>query len=154
MNDDQFFKICVDLEPISDGRWPPSSAEWLWCKHVGDDLYRVDNVPIFARAIAVDDVVRARVENDHLEFIEVVAIGGHSTFRVYLFTKGTSLEDEPNLLLWRQLADLGCTYEGYAALPIFAIDVPSREVLNTVKSILVDGENEGIWDYDEGVVRS
>ena len=47
-------KVAVQLPPDS-----PSDKETLWAESVGPDLYRLDNIPFYAKGIALDDIVEA-----------------------------------------------------------------------------------------------
>jgi hypothetical protein len=145
-------KVRVDLSGIVDDGWPPSTAEWLWAEDLGGGLFRIDNVPIFARGISSNDVVRAHKVDDRWEFDEVARDGGHGTFRIML-QRGDSLAGEPAAELWAILSDLGAAYEGYQGGPLFAIDVPPSEVV-AARAVLERGEQLGVWEYEDGNVRS
>jgi Domain of unknown function (DUF4265) len=146
-------KIRVDLTGIAEDGWPPSTAEWLWADYLGDGLFRVDNIPIFARGISNGDIVKATKIGDHWEFERVIEHSPHSTFRVFL-CNNKRLDEEPAIEWWEKLQDLGSTYEGYAGGPLFAIDVPTRAVVDAVKDVLKEAESQGIWEFEEGNVWS
>ena len=48
--------IIVPMEQDEDG-YPPAGSERLWALHVGEGRYRLDNIPFFARVLALGDVV-------------------------------------------------------------------------------------------------
>jgi hypothetical protein len=79
-----YVKVRIDLTPIVEDGWPPSTAEWLWAQDLGDERYCRDNIPVYARGVAVGNIVQVRRDEDILEFAAVVEPGGHSTFRVML----------------------------------------------------------------------
>ena len=127
---------------IEDG-WPPVGSERLWAFHLGDDRYRIDNVPWFVRDLAVADVVRAHVPNPDSNpvFDEVLERSDHVTIRLICFRSGPlggdlarALEPFTALGVYGE----GVTQYGMVALdieakaPLAAIAVASAEVLMTV----------------------
>lgn len=42
-------KILFELEQDEDG-YPPASTETLWASRAGDGLFKIDNIPFFARS--------------------------------------------------------------------------------------------------------
>ena len=150
IGDDELVKIRVDLTGIIDDDWPPSDAEWLWAEPVAADLFRLDNIPVFARGLAYGDIVRAHNAGTHWEFDELTRDGGHSTFRVIL-KKGKLLESGPSAEFWTLLSALGATYEGYQGGPLLAIDVPATSLAAGLE-VLRRGETAGIWEYEDGKI--
>ena len=58
MNEEKHVKICFPLEPDEDG-WPPVTAETLWAVELGGGLFRLDNIPFYARGVSDGDTVSA-----------------------------------------------------------------------------------------------
>jgi hypothetical protein len=75
-----FTKIVVDLP----GHWSGYGGESLWADSVGDDLFRLENIPFHAYGLNYHDIVRAVApsEDRKPEVVEVVEKSGHQTFRI------------------------------------------------------------------------
>lgn len=56
MADENFKKISFELEPDADG-YPPDRRESLWASEEEIGLYRIDNIPFYAKGISSGDVV-------------------------------------------------------------------------------------------------
>ena len=73
---------------------------------------------------------------------EVVARGGHSTYRV--------VGDADRFARrWPTLSAHGCTFER-ANATLVAIDVPPEAAIHDVYRALEAGERAGDWDFEEG----
>ena len=98
-------KIHIDLP----NHWA-IGGESMWAKPLGNDLYRIENVPFYAYGLNFHDIVRATPDSDDQipEIRELIETGGHRTFRV-IFPKGSSREDQSKTL--ESLTDLGVTHE-------------------------------------------
>jgi len=116
------------------------------------DQYELGNVPWFARNVAFGDRVRAELDDDGvLVATERVGWSGRYTIRVI------PLGDEPAQDLVgrviREFAALGASCE--SALPSFrlvALDIPWDADLSRIKGLLMAGETDGRWGYEEGCV--
>jgi hypothetical protein len=138
-------KVTVNLPPHA---WHGYRAETLWAEPLGDNLCRIENVPFHAYGISADDVVAADEREGELVFRRVVERSGHSTYRVFL-REGVTEESPRFRALWQRLERLGCSYEG-ATERLLAIDVPPSADISDVYEILSTGEQEGVWDFEEG----
>jgi hypothetical protein len=55
---------------------------------------------------------------------------------------------------WRDLRELGCTYEiAELGFNLLAVDVPDSTLLERVYQALTRGGEAGIWDFEEGNVH-
>lgn len=126
--------------------WHGHSIETVWCIDLGNGLFKLDNVPFYARDVAVGDVVRAASADGGLVAVEVVRRGGHSTYRI--ITLDPTLGQEQFLERWRPLDALGCSFEGNGS-GLFAIDVPACVNLERLRQLLDVGVDDGVWDYEE-----
>lgn len=135
-------RVVFELEANS---WHGFATERLWAERVGPGVYRILNVPFFAKDVSHEDIVSARVEGSALVFAAIVTRGGHSTYRVLI-------ENGPHnprfKLRWRALEELGCTYEFTARL--VAVDVPPSTHVHDVYKLLAAGEADGDWEFEEG----
>lgn len=98
--------------------------ETLWAEPVGDDRYRLQNVPFYAYGISFDDVVKATAIGGQLIVQDVVERGGHSTYRIFL-SRAVKPDDERFQRRWRSLEGIGVTYE-QANGRLLAIDIPAQ----------------------------
>jgi hypothetical protein len=135
-----WFRIEKDAEGY------PKSQDWeqLYSWRT-DDGFRIDNVPFFAKNIAVGDVVFAtKTEEGWHRFDRVLSRGGHSAFRVWLSQK---LEPNREHVL-QEIRRLG----GRAELTLerlIAIDVPP-ECEPQIWNYLDAGRAKGEWDLQVG----
>ncbi len=53
---DNYVKVVVALEKDEDD-YPPADYENLWATPVEEGLFRIDNIPFFAKSIALGDIV-------------------------------------------------------------------------------------------------
>lgn len=139
------------LEPDEDG-WPPVSSEGLWAEPVGPGLYRLDNAPFFVTGVAPDDVVEAAADEDgNRQFVRVVQMGGRVVARVVPRRDGPLGGDLRAVL--DAFAPLGVTGEGAdPAYPLVALDIGPGIDRAAAKRLLVEGQADGRWYYDEGCV--
>ena len=135
-------KVLFHLEQDEDS-YPPASVESLWALPKGDGLFQVDNIPFFATGVAVGDIVLATQEEGAILFQEVVQASGHSTLRVAISEAG----DVPAVrALFEQK---GCSVEQSHLPRLIAVDVPASIPLGSLRPILVAGQEQGRWDYEE-----
>jgi len=139
-------KIIVPLEQDEDG-YPPAGSERLWALHLGEGRYQLDNIPFFARDLALGDVVSAvpeeGAEEGVLRYEQVLQSSGHSTFRILVHDESQVPE------ACRLLEQLGCGTERSHLPRLVAIDIPPRVPLADVREALAPGVSQGRWDYEE-----
>jgi hypothetical protein len=123
-------------------------TENVWVESVADGKYRVRNIPTWAYDLSLDDVVEAHeAEDGRLMLDRVAGRGGHSTYRIIPFD-GT--DRKTFLSKWSLLEDEGCTYESHSSQPLYAVDVPPAADIQRVYKLLEEGEQDGVWDFEEG----
>jgi len=136
-------KVFFELQQDEEG-YPPVTCESMWATPVGDGLYRLGNIPFFARGVAYEDVVSAvRRDDGTLGFVEVVRPSRHSTLRVILY------EASEAPALRHELEALGCETELSHTPHLFAIDVPPAVSLDAVRRLLEAGTASERWEYEE-----
>lgn len=123
-------------------------AESLWAEVVNEGRFRIDNIPFYAYEISLGDIITGEPDGDRIAFGRVLKRSGHSTYRV-LVKDEKGFESTSFLKLWHQLERLGCSYE-VAKRRWIAIDVPPSTDVFAVYRILEDGENTGVWSFEEG----
>jgi hypothetical protein len=132
--------------------WPPTESEGVWAKPCGGTEYELDNTPWFAPGVAFGDRVRAEPDEDGVLWVqERLAWSGRYTVRVI------PLGEEPARRQLQAIVDLfaplGAECEG--ALPAFklvALDIPPTARLAEIKELLVAGEADGRWGYEEACI--
>jgi hypothetical protein len=127
-----------------DHPWPPYAVETMWVEALGDDRYRIDNIPFFVKPLAIDDIVRGqRSESDSTSefvwFSERLQWSGRSTVRVITFS------DEDEILT--TLKDMGCSFERLH--PIIAVDIPDGEAIGQAHAFLLVKQRGGALDLEE-----
>ena len=133
-DDDNLVKI-----GIRDG---DGDVETPWAQRLGNNLFRLDNIPFFAYRISADDIVEAFPEADgFLMFRRVVKKSGNRTLRMIL-TEPVDIEPGPTLLA--ELKRLGCTFEG-ATEKLICVNIPPSACLSEVAERLSDFPIE--WEY-------
>jgi hypothetical protein len=143
--------VIVPLK-IEDG-WPPVESERLWAEPLGDDLYRIDNVPWFARNLAEGDVVRASAPDGSSWPVvtDRISWSGNCTIRIIPLRSGPLGGDLQAVI--DRLVPLGAQAEG--ALPAFtlvALTIPPESDLAAIVHELQEGESNGSWSFEEGCI--
>lgn len=120
------------------------NIESLWTIRVGNDLYRLDNIPWFAYSVSCEDVVEARAleEGGLPEFIRVVSKSGNRTVRLILEPPADQSEESRGIL--DRLVQLGCDYEG-ANRKYIGVNVPPGVDLPTVCDFLTSTGQK--WEH-------
>ncbi len=105
MKEEGLEKIHVDLP----NHWA-IGGESMWATPLGDDLFKIENVPFYAYGLNFHDIVRAIPDSDeHIpEVRELVELSGHRTFRVF-FQKHISRDKQEEIL--DSLKGLTVSYE-------------------------------------------
>jgi hypothetical protein len=124
-------------------------AESVWAEAIDHGTMRILNTPFFAKGISYGDDVSIEVESGELRFVSILRKSGHSSYRI-LLSEGANEGDFKTK--WSELAALGCTYESFKkeSMRLYAVDVPPSADIHDVYALLEIGENERIWDFEEG----
>ena len=124
---ERYVKLIIPLEQDEDG-YPPAGSERLWALQVEEGRYKLDNIPFFARDLALGDIVSAvpeeGAEEGVLRYHQVLQHSGHSTFRILV-------QDESQVSeVCGLLEQLGCATERSHLPRLVAIDIPSTVPLH------------------------
>ena len=132
--------------PLDPQEWHGSATETLWAEPLAAGEYRLRNTPFYAHGISAEDVVFAREEDGRLWFAGVARHGGRSTYRLI-----PSAGVAPAHLgeHWDPLQRLGCSYEEGPGR-LLAVDVPPEADIQAVYELLELGEQEQLWEFEEG----
>jgi hypothetical protein len=141
----RFVKINFQLGPEDQAQGV--DAENLWAEPMGDDHFRIRNIPFYVYGVSYKDVVYATEVDGRRRFKEIVSHNGHSTYRV-LVNDQAGYESDRFQALWRRLSELGCSYE-VAKCRWITIDVPPESDVFAVYGILEQGNDEGVWSFEE-----
>jgi hypothetical protein len=147
-------RIRFDLEQDDSG-CPPADSEMMWAVLVGDEQYRLDNIPFFICGVSYCDVVTAYKGTDGLHrFKDLVRESGHSTLRIILHEKQSkkeSLDDRVKVLRDR-LKLLGCSSEKSHITGLISVDVPPEVSLASIRDFLDKGTKQDLWGYEEATI--
>jgi len=119
-------------------------TETLWARQMDTNLYQLENSPFFAYGVSWQDVIEARLGDDHvLEYVRCVKKSGNRTVRVIFQDYRSTDPGAEEVLLG--LRNLGCSYEGMQPRMI-SVNVPSRVDLRVVTDFLK--QQFGLqWEY-------
>jgi len=133
---------------LPEAEWHSASVESVWAKLVGPDQYQLENTPFYAAGLSYSDVVFAPMseEDGRPVFKSVVRKSGHSTY--LLWVNGALDGDIDFEVIWKQLADIGCSFEGFGE-NMLAVDVPAATDINKAYSLFELGLEKGVWDFQE-----
>lgn len=122
--------------------------ESVWARKV-DDGYAIDNVPFYARDVALGDEVKARPdETGALWFDGVTRVSGHSTVRLW-FARPEDVDR-----VRAELRAMRCASELSELPRLVAVDIPKDVSYEQVKCFLDQGEANGIFEYEEACLGS
>jgi hypothetical protein len=147
--------VLFELKKDPDG-YPPADTEGLWAQPLGDNLFKIDNVPFFVKGISCEDVVEAAPDSHgELRYRSLVRPSAHSTLRVIVFRESPDPRpiEERVADLRRQLEQVGCSTELSHMPGLIAVDTDS-ESMNRALGVLQSGEKANLWEYEEGAVRT
>lgn len=126
-------EVVVDLP----NHWAAQRTESLWARRVGEDLYRLVDIPFFAYGLHYGDVVFADsvVRN-------VVRRSGHTTLRVVF-----RHDDGPRARRIALLSELGVSFEAWDGT-FFALDVAPNVDLDAVIDRLAFLEKRDVLGFE------
>lgn len=150
---DDLVKVRFALERDGSG-WPPAESEGLWAAPIEDGSFRLDNTPWFVRGVAADDVVEASPDGGGAQwFTRVSSRGGRQVIRVIPRADGPLRGDRQGVL--DPLAPYGVSGEGMSSpVNMVALDVGPEVPVAPVKALLISGEADGRWHYEEACVSA
>ena len=136
-------KLLFRLKRDEDG-YPPVDVESVWANSQADGTYQIDNIPFFARGVAVGDAVTAKTIDGELFFEGLVRPSGNSLIRAIV-------RDEAEVpKLCSELKALGCDVEVHGRL--VAVDVPAAVSYTPICQLLEVGLNTERLGFEEAVL--
>lgn len=141
MSEEELEKVHIDLP----NHWA-IGGESLWATPLGNDLYRIENVPFFAYGLNFLDVVLAISDSDDLipEIRKVETPSGRRTYRV-IFKEGVEREKQIELLA--TLEQHEASYERADGINV-AIDIKPTGDHIAVYDQLDSYEEEGYLSFE------
>ncbi|MDC5699375.1 DUF4265 domain-containing protein [Intrasporangium calvum] len=123
----------------------------MWAVHVEEEVYRLENVPFFVRGAACGDLVQAVPEKDGVLTVVSVKDEGNLTLRLIVRREGPLRGNLATAL--EMFESVGVSGEGAPQWGLVALDVPRGADLAAVKALIVSGEADGLWHWEEGAVN-
>jgi hypothetical protein len=121
-------------------------GESFWAKPLGNMLYEVQNIVMFAPGLHPEDIVRCVESKDSLpEVVEVVRRSQVRTISVIFSEQATT--DQIVDVLW-ELGKMGVPFEK-AADRVVALGVPGGVDFKKAIKVLEKAKNKIVEDYDE-----
>lgn len=142
MLEDQYAQIKVALP----NHWAVEE-EYLWAEPVGEDLYRIENIPFYAYGVNYQDIVTATPSKDDPSTLEIGTLkewGGHQTMRLF-FSDKISQEDQEKLIAI--LADNNIIHQR-ADDYLIAINIPPGLDAGSVYDFLEDNEGDDRFSFE------
>lgn len=139
--EDGLEKVHIDLP----NHWA-IGGESMWVEPLGNDLYKIENVPFYAYGLNFHDVVRATSDSVELkpEIRELVKASGHRTFRVF-FEKHLKREQQEEIL--SSMKDLTISYERANSI-YFALDMQPEGNYQAIFDRLDELEQQNILGFE------
>ncbi|MDM1072410.1 DUF4265 domain-containing protein [Empedobacter brevis] len=120
-------------------------VERLWAKPFNGN-YILDNIPFHIYLYSCDDVVSVKEKNGELFIDRLIEPSGNSTVRLLL----NSVEDLESIK--KELNELGLESESSSEGKLLAVNIPKKIMYNAVRDYLINGEEEGRWQYEEASI--
>lgn len=127
MNTDNLVKIHIDLP----NHWA-IGGESFWATPLGNDLFRIENIPFYAYGLNFLDIVQATPDPEYLipEIRIVITPSGHRTYRV-MFKKEVVHEKQVELL---------------ESLEVFCAKYERANSTNVAIDIITTGDHIAVYD--------
>ena len=134
-------KIHIDLP----NHWA-IGGESFWATPLGNDLFKLENIPFYAYGVNFHDIVKATSDSDEVipEIRELVKPSGHQTFRVF-FEKNIDRQRQEEIL--NSMKDLTISYERCNEI-FFSLDIQPNGSYQAVFDRLDQLEKENILGFE------
>lgn len=121
--------------------------ENVWANKVGE-YYRIDNIPFYAKNIALGDLVSVEYDNQEnaLYFEDFIEVSGNSVIRIIFFK--LELKDS----ICKELEQLGCFWEGSDKESLISISIGKELDYNEIINYIKDQFKLGNIDYEEACI--
>jgi Domain of unknown function (DUF4265) len=139
-------KMIFTLEKDDNG-YPPDDYETMWVEDLGENRYRVDNIPFYICDISPNDIVEGEIIDKHLFFRRILSRSNVSVIRIVFFDKSKSDS------VMAELVRAGCRWEGSHLSNLYSIELPDSVNFQTIKNMLNEQASGDILDYEESSIR-
>jgi hypothetical protein len=116
--------------------------ESVWATKINEN-YRIDNIPFFAKNIALGDIISVEDDNGELYFDRLIEASGNSVVRLVIFDE----KEVDNI--GNELVKLGCGWEGSHIKSLISVNIPKDVSYKKVKEYLDLGEQKKVFEYQE-----
>lgn len=116
--------------------------ESVWATKEGE-YYRINNIPFFSPNIALNDLIKAELDEGALYFDKLIEASGHSVVQIVFLDETSHSSTE------KELENMGCTWEGSHVRNLISVDIPPIVNYAKVKEYLDEREAAGILSYRE-----
>ena len=140
-------KVFFNIEQDEEG-YPGIAVESVWAmqtEHAG--VVEISNVPFFAVAATLGDIVAVREVDGRWWFERLVKASSNSLARVVFFD--LSARERVS----EDLAAYGCSVEYLAQKKMLAVSIPEATDLASVRDYLDVQAGAGLMDYEEPILR-
>ncbi len=134
-----FFKLIIE------DNYPPVSEESIWGVDLGNNLFKINNIPFYTKDVSFDDTVSVIDIDGALHYKKTIKSSGNSTIRIIFFDE-KEIEDYINAI-----QKMGCEYEKFSSTFI-AINIPITTNLEIVLDYLEYLSFKEIADYEYGKI--
>jgi hypothetical protein len=140
----QHVKVAFDLDPANKQGY---ETETVWAEPLGGDQFRLLNSPFFVFGVSAEDLVSAiKIQEGVYKFQRVLHKAGHSTYRIFL--QSGTINEEAFQGRWGAIQTLGASFESGNGRFV-SVDVPPGADGLKIRTLLKQGEEEGVWVFEE-----
>jgi Domain of unknown function (DUF4262)/Domain of unknown function (DUF4265) len=140
-------KVFFCLTQDQDG-YPPVTEEALESRSLDlPNMYQIVGLPFYVKGISPGDTIEVQKDGKKLLFRRLVKASDNSVIRVIVF-------QQPDVdKIKAYLASVGCPFS-IRSDRFLALKVPSTLPINQLLAFLQKGEDDELWEFEEGVIRS
>ena len=123
------------------------SYESAWVK-IDNGNYILDNLLFYAKEYSLGDIISINKIGDEFFVSSLIKESGHSTLRLFINSED-GVENVRN-----ELKMMGCPSEISNLKNLISVDVPKNIDYQKIIDFLEDGEQKGIWEYEEACIST
>lgn len=131
---------------------PTNSSETLWAEQVGENLFRLLNIPFFAFGYAEGDIIRSEHQQGWNQVVGLEKDSGNGTLRL-IFAQDENRDIQEIL---DELESVGCTYEKASSKLVAVTVPPNLEIPFSQLSNFLNGTKDEImsgWEVAKQFTR-
>lgn len=120
----------------------------MWAEKLESDIYVIDNIPFYAKSVALGDKFICEYIEDRLIPRQLYQESGNSTIRV------VSNFEERVQEYREEFKKIGCQSELSELGVLFSLNIPFKTNYIEIKEFLELREKNGSWSYEVGCLSS